>query len=102
MILPSRDVHMWQMTYGLIKIVLDPGNYISRPNDSLAPARSALAGLCLRPDSFRRFPSGSSPPLRGGEGEDTGTVRDSGLGRQQDTRKVVNREWKARECLGVP
>ena len=28
--------------------------------DSLAPARSALAGLCLRPDSFRRFPSGSS------------------------------------------
>src|SRR5579872_5941603 len=37
-----------------------------RPNDSLAPARSALAGLRLRPDSFRRFPSGSSPPGRGG------------------------------------
>src|SRR5579864_3616831 len=31
------------------------------PSDSLAPARSALAGLWLRPDSFRRFPSGSSP-----------------------------------------
>jgi len=26
--------------------------------DSLFPARSALAGLCLRLDSFRRFPSG--------------------------------------------
>jgi len=29
--------------------------------DSLAPARSALTGLWLRPHSFRRFPSGSSP-----------------------------------------
>ena len=28
--------------------------------DLLAPARSALAGLWLRPHSFRRFPSGSS------------------------------------------
>ena len=28
--------------------------------DSLAPARSALAGLHLRSNSFRRFPSGSS------------------------------------------
>ena len=28
--------------------------------DSLAPARSALAGLWLRPNSFRRFPNGSS------------------------------------------
>jgi hypothetical protein len=28
--------------------------------DSLAPARSALAGLWLRPHSFRRFPRGSS------------------------------------------
>jgi len=27
-----------------------------RPNDSLAPARSAFAGLRLRPDSFRRLP----------------------------------------------
>jgi hypothetical protein len=33
--------------------------------DSLAPARSALAGLWLRPDSFRRFPSGSSPSFCG-------------------------------------
>ena len=38
---------------------------LTPPNDSLAPARSALAGLRLRPDSFRRFPSGSSPPGRG-------------------------------------
>src|SRR5689334_787358 len=30
-------------------------------SDSLAPARSALAGLHLRSNSFRRFPSGSSP-----------------------------------------
>jgi hypothetical protein len=28
--------------------------------DSLAPARSALAGLRLAPNSFRRFPSASS------------------------------------------
>jgi hypothetical protein len=28
--------------------------------DSFAAARSALAGLYLRSDSFRRFPSGSS------------------------------------------
>src|SRR5579872_5344754 len=41
-----------------------------RPNDSLAPARSALAGLRLRPNSFRRFPGGSSPPLRGGDGDE--------------------------------
>jgi len=34
-----------------------------RPNDSLAPARSALAGLWLRPHSFRRFPSGLSPVI---------------------------------------
>jgi len=31
-----------------------------RPNDSFAPARSALSGLCFA-NSFRRFPSGSSP-----------------------------------------
>ena len=35
-----------------------------RPNDSLAPARSALSGLRFA-DSFRRFPSGSSPLGRG-------------------------------------
>jgi hypothetical protein len=29
--------------------------------DSFAPAHSALAGFWLRPDSFRRLPSGSSP-----------------------------------------
>jgi len=29
--------------------------------DSLAPARSVLAGFWLRPDSFRRLPGGSSP-----------------------------------------
>jgi hypothetical protein len=28
--------------------------------DSLAPARSALAGLCFQPNSFRHFPNGSS------------------------------------------
>jgi hypothetical protein len=31
--------------------------------DSLAPARSALAGLWLRPNSFRRLPGGSSPEV---------------------------------------
>jgi hypothetical protein len=31
-----------------------------RAMDSLAPARSALAGFWLRPDSFRRLPGGSS------------------------------------------
>ena len=31
--------------------------------DSLAPARSALAGLSLRAHSFRRLPSGSSPKV---------------------------------------
>ena len=30
-----------------------------RKFDSLAPARSAVAGLWVRPHSFRRFPSGS-------------------------------------------
>ncbi len=42
-----------------------------RPNDSLAPARSARSGPPSRDcgtDSFRRFPIGSSPPLRRGEG----------------------------------
>jgi len=33
------------------------------PLDSLAPAHSVLADLWLRPDSFRRFPSGSSALL---------------------------------------
>ncbi len=28
--------------------------------DSLGPARSALAGLCFQPNSFRHFPTGSS------------------------------------------
>ena len=28
--------------------------------DSLAPARSALVGLCFQPNSFRHFPNGSS------------------------------------------
>src|SRR3569833_3305259 len=37
-----------------------------RPNDSLAPASSALEDLRLRLDSFHRFPSGSSPPGEGG------------------------------------
>ena len=45
------------------------GEFSHRPSDSLAPARSALVGLRLRSDSFHRFPSGSSPPLRGGEGD---------------------------------
>src|SRR5208282_2828266 len=34
--------------------------------DTLAPARSALADLWLRPNSFRRFPNGSSHLGRGG------------------------------------
>ena len=33
--------------------------------DSLAPARSVLADLHLRSNSFRRFPSGSSPGFFG-------------------------------------
>src|SRR5215510_1121215 len=37
-----------------------PSTTSPRPNDSLAPARSALAGLRFS-DSFRRFPSGESP-----------------------------------------
>src|SRR5262245_11609509 len=47
-----------------------PSTTSPRPNDSLAPARSALSGLRCA-DSFRRFPSGSSPPLRGGEGDES-------------------------------
>jgi hypothetical protein len=44
--------------------------------DSLAPARSALAGFWLRPDSFRRFPSGSSPLISiTGRGEGSGVER---------------------------
>jgi len=46
------------------------GEFSPRPNDSLAPARSALGGPPLSADSFRCFPSNSSPPFWGGEGED--------------------------------
>ena len=35
-----------------------------RPSDSLAPARSARSGPLPLANSFRRFPSGSSPPER--------------------------------------
>jgi hypothetical protein len=40
---------------GLYRAKCKPGRV-----DSLAPARSALAGFWLRPDSFRRLPGGSS------------------------------------------
>ena len=43
------------------------GNPSPRPSDSLAPARSALDGPSPPANSFRRFPSGSSP-LRKGRG----------------------------------
>ena len=49
-----------------------PGTLITtspRPNDSLAPAYSALFGPPPLADSFRRFPSGESPPFHGGEGD---------------------------------
>jgi hypothetical protein len=36
--------------------------------DSPAPARSARCGLSALPNSFRRFPNGSSLPIRCGEG----------------------------------
>ena len=42
---------------------LYPEAPLPRPDDSLAPARSALAGLRFRPDFFRCFPRNSSPPI---------------------------------------
>ena len=47
------------------------GNTSPRPNDSAAPASSALGGPSPGANSFRQFPTGSSPQR--GEGEDFGT-----------------------------
>ena len=48
-----------------------------RSNDSLIPTRSARSGLCLPANSFRRFPSNSSP--RRGEGQGISGSRHSSL-----------------------
>ncbi len=55
-------------------VPVNPGTTSPQPNDSLAPACSALSGPPPSADSFRRFPSSSSPPLRGGEGGESLTL----------------------------
>ena len=64
----EESVHCWRLAHGGGSRVEGRGNVSPEPwapphpgpVDSLPPARSALAGLWLRPHSFRRFPSGSS------------------------------------------